>query len=95
MATSSIASPPVETLPLVYIAVKADGAEAARVAASLRAGLAGFDTIDFIGRDTDGTPDPVADATSFIFESCRDQRRAMSRSSFRTWQPAACCCHAI
>ena len=68
VATGSIASPPVETLPLVYIAVKDNGAEAARVAASLRAGLAGFDTIDFIGRDTDGTPDPVTDATSFVFE---------------------------
>lgn len=67
-ATGSIASPPVETLPLVYIAVKDNSAEAARVAASLRAGLAGFDTIDFIGRDTDGTPDPVTDATSFVFE---------------------------
>ena len=53
---------------MVYIAVKADGAEAARVAASLRAGLAGFDTVDLIGRGTDGTPDPVADATSFIFD---------------------------
>lgn len=68
VATGSIASPPVETLPLVYIAVKDNGAEAARVAASLRAGLAGFDTIDFIGRDADGTPDPVTDATSFVFE---------------------------
>jgi tetratricopeptide (TPR) repeat protein len=68
VATSSIASPPVETLPLVYITVKANGPEAARVAASLRAGLAGFDTIDFIGRDADGTRDLSADATSFIFD---------------------------
>ncbi|CAN7589146.1 tetratricopeptide repeat protein [Mesorhizobium sp. LjNodule214] len=68
VATSSVASPPVETLPLVYIAVKANGPEAARVAASLRAGLAGFDTIDFIGRDADGTRDPAADATSFVFD---------------------------
>ncbi|UVK40883.1 hypothetical protein LHFGNBLO_002415 [Mesorhizobium sp. AR10] len=67
-ATSSIATPPVETLPLVYIAAKADGAEAARVAASLRAGLAGFDTIDFIGRDAHGPPDPITDATSFVFD---------------------------
>ncbi len=68
VATSSVASPPVETLPLVYIAVKANGPEAARVAASLRAGLAGFDTIDFIGRDADGTRDPAGDATSFVFD---------------------------
>jgi len=67
-ATGSIASPPVETLPLIYIATKASGPEAARVAASLRTGLAGFDTIDFIGRDADGTHDPAADATSFVFD---------------------------
>lgn len=69
VATGSIAPlPPIEALPLVYIAVKADGAEAVRVAASLRAGLSGFDTINFIGRDADSPPDPVADATSFIFD---------------------------
>ena len=67
-ATGSIASPPVETLPLIYIATKASGPEAARVAASLRTGLAGFDTIDFIGRDADGAHDPAADATSFVFD---------------------------
>lgn len=69
VATSSIApSPPVESLPLIYIAVKASSPGAARVAASLRAGLAGFDTIDFIGRDADGGHDPTADATSFEFD---------------------------
>jgi tetratricopeptide (TPR) repeat protein len=52
----------------VYIAVKADGTDASRVAASLRAGLSGFDTIDFIGRDTVEKTDPVASATSFIFD---------------------------
>ncbi|MBZ9813890.1 MULTISPECIES: tetratricopeptide repeat protein [unclassified Mesorhizobium] len=57
-----------ESLPLIYIAVKADGAEAARVASSLRAGLAGFDTIDFIGRDADSTRDRSADPISFVFE---------------------------
>ncbi|MGC5839191.1 tetratricopeptide repeat protein [Mesorhizobium abyssinicae] len=67
-ATSSVASPPAENLPLIYIAVKAGSPEAARVAASLRSGLAGFDTIDFIGRDADGTHDPAADATSFVFD---------------------------
>ncbi len=68
-ATSSIApSPMAEALPLVYIAVKADGADASRVAASLRAGLSSFDTIDFIGRDAANGPDPANDATSFIFD---------------------------
>lgn len=67
--TSSIAPSPVsEALPLVYIAVKASGADASRVAASLRAGLSGFDTIDFIGRDTVDKTDPVASATSFMFD---------------------------
>ncbi|MBA1144336.1 tetratricopeptide repeat protein [Mesorhizobium neociceri] len=67
-ATSSIASPTMEALPLVYIAVKATGPEAGRVAASLRAGLAGFDTIDFIGRDADSKRDPSTDPTSFVFD---------------------------
>jgi tetratricopeptide (TPR) repeat protein len=66
--TSSIASPSMEALPLVYIAVKATGPEAGRVAASLRAGLAGFDTIDFIGRDADSKRDPTTDPTSFVFD---------------------------
>ena len=65
-ATSSIApSATADALPLVYIDLKAEGADASRVAASLRAGLSGFDTIDFIGRDT--PTDPADDATSFIF----------------------------
>lgn len=67
--TGSIApSPMSEALPLVYIAVKASGTDASRVAASLRAGLSGFDTIDFIGRDTVDKTDPVASATSFMFD---------------------------
>lgn len=67
--TSSIASSPAsEALPLVYIAVKASGTDASRVAAALRAGLSGFDTIDFIGRDTVDKTDSVASATSFIFD---------------------------
>jgi tetratricopeptide (TPR) repeat protein len=57
-----------DSLPLIYIAVKAEGAEAARVASSLRAGLAGFDTIDFIGRDADSTRDQSADPISFVFQ---------------------------
>ncbi|CCV09028.1 Tetratricopeptide TPR_2 repeat protein [Mesorhizobium metallidurans STM 2683] len=69
VATGSIAPlPPIETLPLVYIAVKANSAQATRVAASLRVGLSGFDTVNLIGRDADSPPDPVADATSFIFD---------------------------
>ncbi|RWE37201.1 MAG: hypothetical protein EOS78_15725 [Mesorhizobium sp.] len=67
--TGSIApSPASEALPLVYIAVKASGTDASRVAATLRAGLSGFDTIDFIGRDTVNKADPVTSATSFIFD---------------------------
>ncbi|TPL02121.1 MULTISPECIES: tetratricopeptide repeat protein [unclassified Mesorhizobium] len=62
------AQPAFDSLPLIYIAVKADGAEAARVASSLRAGLAGFDTVDFIGRDADSTRDQSADPISFVFE---------------------------
>ncbi|TPM08838.1 hypothetical protein FJ960_06200 [Mesorhizobium sp. B2-3-11] len=65
--TGSVASSS-EDLPLVYIAVKASGTDASRVAATLRAGLSGFDTIDFIGRDTVDTTDPVTNATSFIFD---------------------------
>ncbi|RWK63958.1 hypothetical protein [Mesorhizobium sp.] len=69
VATGSIAPwAPIESLPLVYIAVKTNSAEAARVAASLRAGLSGFDTVTFIGRDADGPPDPVTDAISFVFD---------------------------
>ncbi|WP_296744145.1 hypothetical protein [Mesorhizobium sp.] len=67
--TGSTTAPAVfDTLPLIYIAVKADGPDAARIAASLRAGLAGFDTIDFIGRDADATRDISADPVSFIFD---------------------------
>ena len=66
--TGTAAQPTFDSLPLIYIAVKADGAEAARVASSLRAGLAGFDTIDFIGRDADSTRDRSADPISFVFQ---------------------------
>ncbi|MER9302026.1 hypothetical protein NKJ06_07750 [Mesorhizobium sp. M0293] len=66
-ATGSIASSAMaDDLPQVYIGLKAEGTDASRVAASLRAGLSGFDTIDFIGRDT--VTDPADDATSFIFD---------------------------
>ncbi|MGB3538651.1 MAG: hypothetical protein WBA42_10880 [Mesorhizobium sp.] len=69
VATSSIA-PSVSSLaalPMVYIGMKARGAEADRVAASLRAGLSAFDTIDFIGRDASGPPASAANETSFVF----------------------------
>lgn len=62
------AQPVFDSLPLIYIAVNADRAEAARVASSLRAGLAGFDTIDFIGRAPDSTRDQSADPISFVFD---------------------------
>jgi Tfp pilus assembly protein PilF len=68
-ATSSIAPPQSPTaLPVVYLSVKAEGETADRIASSLRAGLSGFDTIDFIGRNVSGPPDPVADASSFVFQ---------------------------
>ncbi|ESY68634.1 MULTISPECIES: tetratricopeptide repeat protein [Mesorhizobium] len=67
--TGSIArSPASEALPLVYLAVKANGQDASRVAASLRAGLSGFDTVDFIGREAADETDPGTNATSFIFD---------------------------
>ncbi|TGV49553.1 hypothetical protein EN803_41535, partial [Mesorhizobium sp. M2D.F.Ca.ET.160.01.1.1] len=65
-AAGTAAQPIFDSLPLIYLATKADGAEAARVASSLRAGLAGFDTIDFIGRDADSTRDQSADPISFV-----------------------------
>jgi tetratricopeptide (TPR) repeat protein len=69
VATSSIAPLQArEMLPMVYLVVKAKGPEAVRVAAALRAGLSGFDTVDFIGRDPPRQPDPVADGASFLFD---------------------------
>ncbi|MBZ9777146.1 tetratricopeptide repeat protein [Mesorhizobium sp. CO1-1-8] len=66
-ATASITSSArADALPQVYIGLKADGPDASRVAASLRAGLSGFDTIDFIGRDA--ASGPADDAASFIFD---------------------------
>jgi hypothetical protein len=68
-ATASIARPQsMEALPAVYLSVKDDSPQAARVAAALRAGLPGFDTVDFIGRDPDKARDPSLDPTSFVFE---------------------------
>lgn len=68
VATSSIAGVVSPTaLPTVYIDVEAKGPQAERVAASLRSGLSGFDTIDFIGREVDGRPPQPVSATSFVF----------------------------
>ena len=68
-ATASIArSQSMEALPVVYLSVKDDSPQAARVAAALRAGLPGFDTVDFIGRDPDKTGDASLAPTSFVFE---------------------------
>lgn len=69
VATSSISrASPLDALPKVYIGVEAEGAEADRVEASLRSGLSGFDTIDFIGRDVAGSPDPAREPLSFVFQ---------------------------
>jgi hypothetical protein len=70
LKTASVAGaePVFDSLPQIYIAMKASGAEATRVASSLRVGLAGFDTIDFIGRDADAARDRSADPISFVFD---------------------------
>jgi tetratricopeptide (TPR) repeat protein len=57
-----------ETLPVVYLAVTAQGPEVDRVAAAMRAGLSAFDTVDFIGRDLDEGRDRSSDGTAFVFE---------------------------
>ncbi|MGN6538223.1 MAG: tetratricopeptide repeat protein, partial [Mesorhizobium sp.] len=68
-ATASIkAASAMEALPTVYLAVKAGGTEADRVAAALRAGLTSFETIRFIGRDVSADRDRSADTTSFVYE---------------------------
>jgi hypothetical protein len=66
--TSSIAlHNKADELPTVYLSVRAANPGSARVAALTRAALSGFETINFIGRDFSGRPDPRKDATSFIF----------------------------
>lgn len=68
-ATASIAGPQsMEALPVVYLALKDDSPRAARVAAALRAGLPGFDTVDFIGRDAGAARDVSLDPTGFVFD---------------------------
>jgi Tfp pilus assembly protein PilF len=66
-ATSSIArtASPAD-LPVVYVDAVANGSAADRVVVSLRNGLSGFDTVDFIGRTIDDQPSE-ASRTSFVF----------------------------
>ncbi|MCK9551203.1 hypothetical protein [Aquamicrobium sp.] len=66
--TGSIAGQGPDALPVIYIEASADTPEQVSMLATLRSGLSGFDTLDFIGRDFHGTPDPVANATSFVFK---------------------------
>ncbi|MCG8271131.1 hypothetical protein MIC97_06350 [Aquamicrobium sp. NLF2-7] len=66
--TGSIAGQGPDALPVIYIEASADTPEQVSMLATLRSGLSGFDTLDFIGRDFQGTPDPVANATSFAFK---------------------------
>jgi tetratricopeptide (TPR) repeat protein len=71
-SSGSIAPSPIaEALPLVYVDLQAGGLDADRVAASLRAGLSGFESIDFIGRDIASMGDRANDGASFIFEIMR------------------------
>lgn len=68
VATASISPPaPNETLPLVYMSVNDAAPAAARVAAAMRAGLPGFDWVDFIGRNAE-TFSGSHGLTSFVFE---------------------------
>ncbi len=66
--TSSIDTTQPDTLPVIYLSAKEDTPEIAAIAASLRRGLSGFDTVDFIGRDIEGDPSPQFKALNFVFE---------------------------
>ncbi|MET3661063.1 tetratricopeptide repeat protein [Aquamicrobium ahrensii] len=65
--TGSIGTQAPDTLPVIYISTAGDAVEQAAMLATLRSGLSGFDTIDFIGRDFEGKSDPVSQAMSFVF----------------------------
>jgi len=65
--TGSIGTQVPDTLPVIYISAAGDEPEQAAMLATLRSGLSGFDTIDFIGRDFEGKSDPVSQAMSFVF----------------------------
>ncbi|MET3791832.1 tetratricopeptide repeat protein [Aquamicrobium terrae] len=66
--TGSIGTLAPDTLPVIYISTAADTPGQATMLATLRSGLSGFDTIDFIGRDFEGSPNPVSQAMSFVFK---------------------------
>lgn len=66
--TGSIAERGPDALPVIYIEAAGNTPEQASMLATLRSGLSGFDTLDFIGRDFQGTPNPVTNATSFAFK---------------------------
>jgi hypothetical protein len=65
--TGSIRIATADELPLVFLVVPEPDEGVQRVAAAMRTGLSGFDTIEFIGRSPASKPDPVADPISFIF----------------------------
>lgn len=69
LATDSVASiEPLDALPVVYLVLKSNDAAPARVAQTMRNGLAGFDTIDFIGRDVAAQMGAGAASSTFFFE---------------------------
>ncbi|KQZ87048.1 hypothetical protein ASD64_06235 [Mesorhizobium sp. Root157] len=65
--TSSIEDNDTDALPVIYISAREGTPEVAAVAASLRRGLSGFDTVDFIGRDVEEDSNSQQAALSFIF----------------------------
>jgi hypothetical protein len=64
-ATNGIAAAPTETLPLIYIETKSRDANMMRVAALLRSGLSGFDTVSVIAREAPAKP--VPGTLQFVF----------------------------
>lgn len=56
----------IEALPPVYITNTSEDGDATRVATVLRAGLSGFDTVDFIAKDVPGGTGPV-NPNQFVF----------------------------
>lgn len=69
-STASIGpSYPIETLPTVHISADAGDTDAGKLAMIFRAGLAGFDTVEFIAREPNpGEPDERNPGTDFVFE---------------------------
>ncbi len=65
--TASIGHDRPDSLPMVYISLIGEGPELATVAATLRKGLSGFDTVDFIGRDIGRDLSDRFKALSFVF----------------------------